>query len=156
MEAAVAAATSAPSVHNTQPWIFISPMTGSKSGRTSPAGWNSWIRPADSSTSAAGQPCTISRWRLRGVGFDAEVLLVPDGDAAHVATVLVRPGEAPDADEIAVSAAIASRHTQREPFANRLVEPSTLDRLRRAAESEGGWLAIVDDREDQIMLTVLL
>jgi hypothetical protein len=97
---------------------------------------------------------------LRGVGFDAQVVLAPDAgtgaDTAHVATVLVRPGEAPNSDEIALSAAIASRHTQREPFADRPVDFPSLDGLRKAAESEGAWLAIVDDRDDQIMLTVLL
>lgn len=156
MEAAVAAATSAPSVHNTQPWQFHI----ADDRIEIRADFSRQLEVLDPTSRQLYVSCGAAvhhlKVALRGVGFDAEVSLVPDGDAAHVASVLVRPGEAPDADEIAVSAAIASRHTQREPFANRLVEPSTLDRLRRAAESEGGWLAIVDDREDQIMLTVLL
>jgi nitroreductase len=156
MEAAVAAATCAPSVHNTQPWLFhiaddrieIRADFSRRLEFLDPTSRQLYV-----SCGAAVHHLKVA---LRGVGFDAEVLLVPDGDAAHVATVVVRPGEAPDSEEIALSAAIGSRHTQREPFADRQISHSTLDGLRKAAESEGAWLAIVDDREDQIMLTVLL
>jgi nitroreductase len=156
MEAAVAAATCAPSVHNTQPWLFhiaddrieIRADFSRRLDFLDPTSRQLYV-----SCGAAVHHLKVA---LRGVGFDAEVLLVPDGDPAHVATVVVSPGEAPDSDEIARSAAIGSRHTQREPFADRQISHSTLDGLRKAAESEGAWLAIVDDREDQIMLTVLL
>ncbi len=156
MEAAVAAASRAPSVHNTQPWLFhiaddrieIRADFSRRLEFLDPTSRQLFV-----SCGAAVHHLKVA---LRGVGFDAEVALVPDGDAAHVATVVVRPGEAPNSDEIAMSAAIATRHTQREPFAPQQPSLATLEDLRSATESEGGWLAIVEDREDQIMLTVLL
>ncbi len=156
MEAAVAAASCAPSVHNTQPWLFHI----AEDRIEIRADFSRRLEFLDPTSRQLYVSCGAAvhhlKVALRGVGFDADVVLVPDGDAAHVATVVVRPGEAPSSDEIAMSAAIASRHTQREPFALRQPSHATLEDLRRAAESEGAWLAIVEDREDQIMLTVLL
>ena len=52
--------------------------------------------------------------------------------------------------------AIALRHSQRSPFSSRAVGAEALDELRRAAQAEGAWLAVVHRRNDQLALTVLL
>ena len=96
-------------------------------------------------------------------GYDSEVQLAADdanprpaGEAGPVATVVVRRGAPATAADVALAAAINERHTQREPFADRKVEHRTLAELRQAAEGEAAWLAILDSREDQITLAVLL
>ena len=87
----VAAATRAPSIHNTQPWRFV--------GRARPAGAStstpsarcrSSTRPHASRSSAAASPSSSPSSRWPPPGYDGEVDLLPDdGDPDHLATVRV-------------------------------------------------------------------
>ena len=170
IEAAVAAAGRAPSVHNTQPWRFvISGAAGAAGGAAGGAGGvvSVW---ADASRQLpvldpTGRQLYVScgaalhhlRVALRAAGFDGAVEVLPDeASPALLARVTVSAGQPADAAELALAAAITERHSQREPFAARQVEHATLTALRAAAETEGGWLAILAAREDQITLAVLL
>ncbi len=163
LQEAVAAATRAPSVHNTQPWRF---RIGD--GRIECyADFTRQLAVLDPtrrqlyvSCGAALHHLTVA---LRAAGYDSEVQLAADddnprpaGEAGPVATVVVTPGAPATAADVALAAAINERHTQREPFADRKVEHRTLAGLRQAAEAEAAWLAILDNREDQITLAVLL
>jgi hypothetical protein len=163
LQEAVAAATRAPSVHNTQPWRF---RIGD--GRIECyADFTRQLTVLDPtrrqlyvSCGAALHHLTVA---LRAAGYDSEVQLAADdenprpaGEAGPVATVVVTPGSPATAADVALAAAINERHTQREPFAERKVEHRTLAQLRQAAEAEAAWLAILDSREDQITLAVLL
>jgi hypothetical protein len=163
LQEAVAAATRAPSVHNTQPWRF---RIGD--GRIECyADFTRQLTVLDPtrrqlyvSCGAALHHLTVA---LRAAGYDSEVQLAADdenprpaGEAGPVATVVVTPGSPATAADVALAAAINERHTQREPFADRKVEHRTLAELRQAAEAEAAWLAILDSREDQITLAVLL
>ncbi len=162
LQEAVAAASRAPSVHNTQPWRFrigdgriecFADFT-----RQLPV-LDPTRRQLYVSCGAALHHLTVA---LRAAGYDSEVRLAadddnpPPGEAGPVATVLVTAGAPASAGDVALAAAINERHTQREPFADRKVEHRTLAELRHAAETEGAWLAILDSREDQITLAVLL
>ena len=163
LQDAVAAATRAPSVHNTQPWRFrigddriecFADFT-----RQLPV-LDPTRRQLYVSCGAALHHLTVA---LRAAGYAGEVRLAADddkpdaqGEAGPVATVLVTQGPPASTGDVALAAAINERHTQREPFADRKVEHRTLAALREAAESEGAWLAILDSREDQITLAVLL
>ncbi len=163
LQEAVAAATRAPSVHNTQPWRFrivedriecFADFT-----RQLPV-LDPTRRQLYVSCGAALNHLTVA---LRAAGYDSEVQLAadddnppPPGEAGPVATVLTTPGAPATAGEVALAAAINERHTQREPFADRKVEHRTLAELRHTAEAQGAWLAILDSREDQITLAVLL
>ncbi len=157
IEAAVAAAGRAPSVHNTQPWRFV--ISGDQVSLRAdvsrqlpvldPTGRQMYL--------SCGAALHHLRVALRAAGFDAAVAVLPDpDDAALLARVSVSAGAPADAGELALAAAIEARHSQREPFAARQVEHAALAALRAAAEAEGGWLAILADREDQITLAVLL
>jgi hypothetical protein len=163
LQEAVAAATRAPSVHNTQPWRF---RIGD--GRIDCyADFTRQLTVLDPtrrqlyvSCGAALHHLTVA---LRAAGYDSDVQLAadddnprPPGEAGPVATVMVTPGAPASAADVALAAAINERHTQREPFADRKVEHRTLAELRHAAEAETAWLAILDSREDQITLAVLL
>jgi len=55
-----------------------------------------------------------------------------------------------------VVAAIATRHTSREPFSDKPVAEETVRELRQAAASEGAWLRIIDTPEDATAIAVLL
>lgn len=155
MKAAIGSATHAPSVHNTQPWLFR--IDGDRIEQYAdfsrqlsvmdPTG-----RQLHLSCGAALHHLTVA---LRGGEYAATVTLLPDGSADHLASVEVSPAGDADPEQNALAAAIFERHTQREPFADHKVHHESLTRLRRAAEAEGAWLAILEGREDQITLAVL-
>ena len=156
VEAAVAAATRAPSVHNTQPWRFrvagdrveLLADFSRKLSVLDPTGRQLYV--------SCGAALHHLRVALRAAGYAAVVSLLPDGESGErLATVLVQPGAAADETAVALAAAIADRHTQRDPFAERRVAHATLAELRQAAETEGAWLALLEARDDQITLAVL-
>ncbi len=154
---AVAAATMAPSVHNTQPWAFrLGPDTvdlyadrSRTLHRLDPTGRQLVL--------SCGAALLFLRVALRAGGFDAEVELRPDdGDADHLARVRVRPGSSPTDDERALAGAIDERHMQRTPFQSREVPADVVRRLRHAVEQEQAWLDVVRRRDDQLALVSLL
>ncbi len=157
---AVQAATKAPWVHNTQPWRFhISP--GQDQGSVELfADRQRWLPVLDPTGRqlefSCGAALLMLRVALRADGFDAAVTMLPGQDPDHLASVQVQPGADPTEQEQALAGAIALRHSQRSPFSSRAVGAEALDELRRAAQAEGAWLAVVHRRNDQLALTVLL
>lgn len=157
MRAAVATATQAPSIHNTQPWSFHI-----GDGRIELfADFARQLDVLDPTRRQLYISCGAAlhelRVALRAAGYDATVSLLPEGETGdHLATVVVQVGNAPTTDEQTLAAAIPQRHTQREPFDSRKVDPKTLAELRSAAEAEGAWLAVLHERDDEITLAVLL
>jgi hypothetical protein len=157
IEAAVAAATRAPSIHNTQPWHFR------VSGRCIEllADHSRQLDVIDPTSRQLYISCGAAlhhlRVSLRAAGYTADVALQ---SAKHgtdrLARILVEPGDPATAREKAAAAAIVNRHTQRDPFSDQNVESKTLAELRHAAETEGAWLSILRERDDQITLAVLL
>jgi nitroreductase len=155
LEAAVEAATRAPSVHNTQPWLFHAGTDqidlfadfSRQLDVTDPTG-----RQLHVSCGAALHHLVVS---LRATGWLTEVTLFPDASSRHLAAVSVTATDEADPEQEALAAAIFARHSQREPFAEHGVHDESLTDLRAAAEAEGGWLAILRRRGDQITLAVL-
>jgi nitroreductase len=149
-------ATSAPSVHNSQPWqlavtddtIDVYADFSRQLQVLDPTGRQLLI--------SCGTFLNHVEVALRGLGYDALVTLFPDDEHNHLATILVRPGRDPDAAELALAAAIGERHSQREPFDAAPVPREAMEQLRAAAEHEGAWLAVVREQDDQITLAVLL
>jgi hypothetical protein len=159
--AAVSLATRAPSVHNTQPWRF-------RIGDGQVECFADFTRQLEVldptrrqlyvSCGAALHHLTVA---LRAAGYDSTVHLTDTdntaaGEAVPIATVQVAVGPPASTADVALAAAINERHTQREPFADRKVEHAALAGLRHTTETQGAWLAILDSREDQITLAVLL
>jgi nitroreductase len=155
LQAAVDAATRAPSVHNTQPWSFhvgtdridLFADFSRQLSVTDPTG-----RQLHLSCGAALHHLTVT---LHAAALQTEVQLLPDGSREHLASVSVTPAEEAEPEQQALAAAIFARHSQREPFADHPVLDESLVDLRGAVEAEGGWLAILRRRGDQITLAVL-
>jgi hypothetical protein len=156
IEEAVAAARLAPSVHNTQPWSFRI----HDAGVELLADFSRQLAVLDPTGRQLQLSCGAAldhlRLSLRGAGLDSVVTLFPEDDPAVLARVMVTAGSAPTEEELALGEAINARHSQREPFADRAVDHSVLAQLRAVAESRGAWLALLEDRDDQITLAVLL
>src|SRR5690606_34017338 len=139
--AAVAAATQAPSMHNTQPWRF----------RVSPEAIEVHVDPervlpvADPTWRAARLACGAALFNLRlalaAQGRSPVVTLTPD---PRVATLVARLtfGQARPAtpEERTLFEAIPRRRSNRYPFLDTPVPLEHRARLRDAAARESAWL----------------
>src|SRR5262245_53829482 len=139
---AVAAATRAPSVHNTQPWQFR--LAGgavevyADSGRLLPV--------ADPGGRALRLSCGAAVFNLRlaveHAGYDPAVSLTGavDGLLATVGTAGRRP---PTPQCTALFGAIPRRHSNRYPFLDTAVGLDVRADLMSAARAEGCWLDLI-------------
>ena len=146
----VAAATLAPSMHNTQPWRFVVDVGGidvyADDSRD--------LRVADPDHRARTISCGAALFNLRvAAAHDRLAVSVehfPDGsdDLGHVARLNVCDGE-PDRGLRALFDAIAIRHTNRAPFSKERIPTEIADRLVAAVAAEGAnleWLTDVYSR----------
>jgi nitroreductase len=141
----IAAATAAPSIHNTQPWLFRS------SGRTvevlvDPARRLGTLDPQGRemhvSVGAAVFNLVVS---VAARGRRPHVTLMPDPHCPDlVARVGVARQGAPTPPTTALAAAIPRRHTNRRPYQDRPVPVAVEVDLAAAAECEGATLIVAD------------
>ena len=152
----IRAAIAAPSVHNTQPWLFRPGEAGvdvlvdrRRRLRTlDPAGREMFV--------SVGAAVFNLRVALRARGFEPSIERGPapaDPDLAARIRVAGTTDVTPAAR--ALAEAIVRRHTNRRPFEPRRVPDPVLDELARAAEAERAWLLVADDilRDGVLSLT---
>jgi nitroreductase len=142
---AIALATRAPSIHNSQPWQWqITEDTVHLY-----ADMSRWL-PA---TDADGRDLVLScgaalhhlRAALAAAGVRTSVQRLPDNAAQeHLAAVQMHPGYTSDAD-LALASRIPQRRTDRRPFGNWPVPAAFLQLLARTAEDQGAILRVIDD-----------
>jgi nitroreductase len=141
---AAEAAIRAPSLHNSQPWLFrlrdgaIEVL--SDSGRQLPVadrtGWAVRI--------ACGAATCNARLALAAAGTPASATLYPDpADPAVVARLSPATPRPPTSVEQELFAAVARRHSNRRPFSPAPVPPEIRLRLVEAARAEGAWLDLL-------------
>jgi nitroreductase len=146
----VAAATLAPSMHNTQPWRFrYQPASQTIELYADPA---RMLQFGDPDGRAAHIACGAALLNLRlaavVAGRQPVLRLIPaDTQRLLLATVrLAGPGQARP-DEIELHAVIPERHTNRFPFSARPVPPGILAELTEAARLEGAVLHVPGRQE---------
>ncbi|GAA5162360.1 nitroreductase family protein [Pseudonocardia eucalypti] len=141
---ALLAATRAPSLHNSQPWRFrCTPSTielHADVDRALPA--------ADPDNRelllACGAALLNLRLAIRGLGYYPDVRLFPDHRRPELlATVRPRGHQMASPAEQRLIAAIPRRRTNRQPFFDETFTGPERDALRRAAEAERSWLALL-------------
>lgn len=156
----VGAAIHAPSVHNSQPWVFAHRADGSielwaDQDRALPAADPTGREMVISCGAALATLALGVRW----LGYRPRVHRRPD--PAHptlLARVALGPAYPTSALELELFAAVLDRHTHRGPFAPVPVPPSLLAWLRRVASRTGCRLTVVGaDRQLRrvVKLTVL-
>jgi hypothetical protein len=156
MRACVLAAIAAPSVHNTQPWLFRPRADGvdvlvdrGRQLRTlDPLGREMFV--------SVGAALFNLRVALRARGFEPFIERCPgpsDPDLAARIRV-VGTAEVTTASRL-LAEAITRRHTDRRPFAQRPVPDRVLDDLAEAAIAEQAVLFVADDvlRDGVLALT---
>jgi nitroreductase len=138
----LAAATAAPSIHNTQPWLFrahdgvVDVLADhrrrlrvlDRDGRELYVSVGAAVFTLRVAVSAAGRPATVS--------------LAPEPDVA--ARLTLGPAAEPSRAATALAGAIPRRHTNRRPFADKPIPFGTMEELSGAATAEGASLLVVD------------
>jgi nitroreductase len=153
VEELLAAATAAPSMHNTQPWRF----RVSQEAIELRADPERMLQVADPSGRAVHIACGAALLNLRlaaaAAGREPVVTLLPDPDQPLLlATVRLAGPHRTGLAERELHAAITLRHTNRGPFRARPVPPGVLAELVDAARVEGGILHILDHDETARLL----
>jgi nitroreductase len=144
----LAAATAAPSMHNTQPWRF----RVNKDLIELRADPERMLQIADPSARAVHIACGAAVLNLRlaaaVAGRESVVQLLPCPDQPLLlATVRLAGPHRASRAERELHAAITERHTNRRPFSARPVSPAAVTLLADAARAEGGILHILDPGE---------
>jgi len=153
----VAAATRAPSIHNTQPWRFVAapdrldvffdreralPVLD-------PTGRQQVI--------SCGSAVEFAVVALSAAGFDGAVdQLTDDGDPDHLATIEVTGPREPTEEDRTLAAAIERRHTVRAPFQPKAVPADLVDRLQQEARFFDTWIKPIDRSEEEVATVFLI
>ncbi|NUR69391.1 MAG: nitroreductase [Hamadaea sp.] len=141
-------ASSAPSIHNSQPWrweiagdrLELYAERSRQLTATDPEGRMLTI--------SCGASLHHARLALAGWGWQARVDRLPDGDGDRLAVLQVEGAIPITAEAEQLLRTIAHRHTDRRPVANRPVPADALQALAAAAYAEGARLELL--RTEQI------
>lgn len=156
LRACLEAAIAAPSVHNTQPWLFR--LAGSTidvlADRTrrldvlDPHGRELFI--------SLGAAVFNLRAAILAHGRIPVLRLLPDpADPDLVARVGIGPATRPPATAVMLAAAIPRRHTNRQPFTDIPVPDDALADLASAADAERARLVITDPAARDAVLDIV-
>jgi len=153
----VAAATRAPSTHNTQPWRFVATGDGvqlwADRSRALPV-----VDPAGRALHlSCGAALLLGELAARARGVGCTTVLLPDrAEPDHLGDWRLGAASTASADDLRLASAIAARHTDRRPFDARPVPAELVHRLAAAVRSEGCWLSAVDDPDGAASVAVAL
>jgi nitroreductase len=140
----VSTAVAAPSVHNTQPWLFdvaperVDVLADPRRAlsRQDPAGRELLI--------SCGAASVHAELAVRGSGHSCTVQVLPLADRPElVARIEVGAPVPVTEQEQRLLDAVPLRHTERSPFADWPVPGQLLDDLGAAADVEGVWLQVL-------------
>ena len=150
----------APSVHNTQPWVFWiraddrMELRAVVSGRAEPdlLGPDRRLLAADPLSRELAISCGAALFNLRlafrVMGHDVAVWLIPDevNDSSLLASVEIVTGRTrrPAVREQQLYWAIPRRHTNRSPFTDEVIPPAVRQDMTLEASREEGWLRSLD------------
>jgi nitroreductase len=146
----LATAGRAPSLHNTQPWLFrLHPHVielHANPERRLPV-----VDPDDREQRiACGAALFTLRLALHGLDIRPIVTLFPDSDRPDLVATVRHGGTRPATPEHRrLLRAVPLRRTNRHPFTDGPVTQQEQYALRRAALDEGAWLHVVDDLDDR-------
>lgn len=155
--ALVTAASTAPSIYNTQPWRFVV----RESTVDLHGDQERQLAHGDPEGRSLHLSCGAALFTLRvaadhfGYAHRVEVLPDPD-DRWHLARLEVLHRSTPRLPLAPFYAAVFERHTNREPFLDRPVPPAVLAQLQEDATAEGATLVVHTDPTEITRIVGLL
>jgi nitroreductase len=153
----VAAATRAPSIHNTQPWRFVATADRLEVFLDPERALPVLDPTGRQQVISCGSAIEFVVVALAARGHEAEVhLLTDDADPDHLATVRVTGSRSSSEEEDAIAAAIQSRHTVRSAFQSRAVPDELIDRLQTVAGQRGTWVKPITRSEEEVATVFLI
>jgi hypothetical protein len=147
----------APSVHNTQPWVFQ--VSGEHVDvRADRSRQLQFLDPDGRQLHlSCGIAAEFARLAVRAQGRGCSVTTLPDRRDPDLLVRLAVEGPEPvSEDERGLVAAIPRRYTDRMPYEGDPVPTSTVDRLRRIAEATGAWLHVIARHDDRAVVATIL
>lgn len=155
VDAALAVAVRAPSIHNTQPWTW----RFGPDGLTLRADRTRQLAVADpdghSMLVSCGAALHLTELGLRAQGRSIETALLPDPDDPDLLARFRPTGSGePDAETLADVEAALRRRSDRRPFAAQQVPPDVVDELQAAAEVGGARVHFPVQEDQRIDLAV--
>lgn len=153
----IEAAIAAPSVHNTQPWLFYH----LKDSVSVYSDLRRRLKVVDPLGRCLVMSCGAAlfnmRLAIRMTGCAARVLPLPSSRSAPdlLAVVRAAPGEPPSSEERRLHAAIPRRRTNRSPFDGRSLPPHVVADLVVAAHQEGASLVMLRGRAVRRVLDLI-
>ncbi len=158
VQALVADATAAPSMHNAQPWRFHHVRNSNVLRmRMDPA---RALPAADPHNRGLHLGCGAALFNLRvaaaHTGWRARVSLLPDATEPELIAdiAFVRPPDT-DQDLAGLYTAVPRRHTNRNPFTDEAIPQAVLDGLKGAAVAEGARLAFLSPWQVDAVLELM-
>jgi nitroreductase len=153
----VAAATRAPSIHNTQPWLFAA-LPDRLEVYTDPARALAVLDPSGRQrVISCGVAVEFAVAAARAAGYSVVVEHLPDAaDPDHLATVHLGEPAQPAEAVRELAAAIERRHTQRGAFLPRAVPSDLVDLLQADAGEVGVWLKRISTSEEEVATVFLI
>jgi nitroreductase len=153
----VAAATQAPSIHNTQPWLFVA-LPDRLEIYTDPERGLAVLDPMGRQrVISCGVAVEFAAIAARAAGHTVVVEQLPDaGNPDHLATVHVGEPTEPREDDLEMSAAVENRHTQRGAFLPRAVPVDLVGRFQEEAGEFGVWLKHISTSEEEVATVFLI
>jgi nitroreductase len=155
--AVVAAATRAPSIHNTQPWRFTATADRLEVHLDRERALPVLDPTGRQQVISCGVAIEFAAVALRASGTEASVDLLTDaGDPDHLATVRVGAAREGTAVDRALAEAIGRRHTDRAPFLPRAVPAGLVGRLQADAGRHGVWIKQITESEEEVATVFLI
>jgi hypothetical protein len=156
LETAARSSLRAPSVFNTQPWIWH--LTGDTLTLSSDPARRLGVTDAEGRLLllSCGGALHHARVAMAAAGWRADVQRLPETRRPDLLARITIVGRAePDPAAARLSAAISRRRTDRRAFGDRRLPDETLAWLRRLVEAEGAYLHVVpDDRVPELAVSV--
>lgn len=149
-------AAMSPSVHNTQPWLFVVDngqvrLFADRTRRLAV------IDPDDRQlTISCGAALFHLRLAMRYFGFADEVTFFPKTNPDLLAIVCAREHREATLEERLLFRAIALRHTYRRRFEKQALPESLVSGLQSAAVGQGGELRVIDSETSRSMVAALI
>ena len=147
----------APSVHNTQPWLFQ--VSGEHIDvRADRSRQLQFLDPEGRQLHiSCGIAAEFARLAVRAQDRGCSVSVLPDRrDPDLLVRLTVEDPEPATEQERTLSAAIPRRYTDRMPYDAEPVPAPVIDRLRTVAEAAGAWLHVIARHDDRAAIATIL